>query len=125
MLNVEFLPRHTFNIQHSTFNIRRIARDPPARVAEREVASAIGPRRHAHSPAPRGWVRGGRVAEGFRATRRTIFFSKEQKRGVTPLCCRQPAKAILVVENLCHLCEYCSDLSHKIQLRFLYQSALI
>src|SRR5438045_1934994 len=81
MLNVKCLmlnadsppdpPSHsTFNIQHSTFNIfSGVLRDPPARVAEREVASAIGPQGHAHSPAPRGWVRGGRVAEGSRRTR--------------------------------------------------------
>src|SRR3989442_3890345 len=84
MPNVEWLG--SFNIRHSTFNIRRILRDPPARVAEREVASAIGPQGHAHSPAPRGWVRGGRVAEGSRATRRKFF--KEQKKGVTPPCSR-------------------------------------
>src|SRR5437870_7525751 len=100
MPNVEWL---------GSFNIRRILRDPPARVAEREVASAIGPRRHAHSPAPRGWVRGGRVAEGSRVIHRK--FSKEQKRGVTPLCCRCRPNA--VNENLMHRCAYSSDLSHK------------
>src|SRR5436190_15270342 len=43
-------------------------RDPPASVAEREVASAIGPRKA--RPFARStvvWVRGGRVAEGSRS----------------------------------------------------------
>src|SRR6266851_8925808 len=85
------LPAAPF-IQHSTFNIRRLLRDPPACVAEREVASAIGPQGHAHSPAPRGWVRGGRVAEGSRATRRK--FLKNKKGALRPsvavageICC--------------------------------------
>src|SRR6266536_1599481 len=126
MFNVECFstppqpPHSTFNIQHLTFN--GVLRDPPARVAEREVASAIGPQGHAHSPAPRGWVRGGRVAEGSRATHRILC--KEQKRGVTPLCGRFRLESLLET-NLNHQRAYCSDLSHKIQLLFLYQSAFI
>src|ERR1051325_2306902 len=47
---------------------QEIGRDPPASVAEREVASAIGPRKA--RPFARStvvWVRGGRVAEGSRS----------------------------------------------------------
>src|SRR5882672_4988523 len=68
-----YLEPRTSNLQP----LRRILRDPPARVAEREVASAIGPQGHAHSPAPRGWVRGGRVAEGSRMTRRKFLKNKK------------------------------------------------
>ena len=56
-------------------------RDPPARVAEREVASAIVHGGTPIRPLYRGWVRGGRVAEGSRSS-----FQRKQKRGATPLC---------------------------------------
>src|SRR5438132_12412899 len=63
-------------------------RDPPARVAEREVASAICPRRHAHSPAlPWFGSEVGAVTEGSRSI--VCQRGSNKKRGVTPLCCRQ------------------------------------
>src|SRR5712672_4446397 len=57
-------------------------RDPPARVAEREVASAIVHGGTPIRPLFRGWVRGGSVTEGPRSNDCSNFQGKE-KRGVT------------------------------------------
>ena len=96
-------------------------RDPPASVAEREVASAIGPRKA--RPFARStvvWVRGGRVAEGSRSV--TCQFSRiKKKRAVRPLlncCCLRLAESSLISWPWEE-----RDPAHAE--RFLYQSALI
>src|SRR6266498_1144613 len=69
--------------RRSTFG-QETDRDPPASVAEREVASAIGPRKA--RPFARStvvWVRGGRVAEGSRSV--ACFSMIKKKRAVRPL----------------------------------------
>src|ERR1700674_4653910 len=73
----------SFYILHSAFCILvfgRFIETLRLRVAEREVASAIstGARPFARS---RGWVRGGRVAEGSRSTCRKFSKSLKTKKG--------------------------------------------
>src|ERR1044072_9171617 len=94
-------------------------RDPPASVAEREVASAIGPRKA--RPFARStvvWVRGGRVAEGFRSGR--LVVRDQKKEGGTPSrnCCAIDAKSSLIPSR-------CQERDPAHAERFLYQSALI
>src|ERR1051326_8910709 len=60
------------------------SRPSGSRCREREVASAIGPRRHAHSPAPRGL--GPRWARTLKGLDRSVELSKSNKKGaVRPL----------------------------------------
>ncbi len=58
--------RHRPSVPFECRPFWEIRRDPPARVAEREVASAIVHGGTPIRPLCRGWVRGGREAEGSR-----------------------------------------------------------
>src|ERR1043166_1523838 len=73
------------------------SRPSGSRCREREVASAIGPRRHAHSPAPRGL--GPRWARTLKGLDRPVELTKSRrmKKGryapeLPPLklCCAKP-----------------------------------